>query len=267
MKLIPLILIFISVLFPIYCIHLKSEKVNPETSVILFDGDTIQLGEFLLVAKQIKSDVYMSFRKQISNTEAFEEEEFWISNFNGSIPIEKLKLETEKRLIRIKTEQALAEKFKIIKKFDYSDFIVTLEDENKRRLEAYKNKKPLYGPVRYSEDFYYAYLYRNMIIKLKDTLANEVFTLNDIKYRNFFKDHKDSLFRNSNNMSSLLAETRVSSGYKKLDEVKGQIRQILLDREYEKLIERYLSTKQLAETDESANLNTNDYILYAIINK
>ena len=79
-------------------------------------------------------------------------------------------------LIRIKTEQTLAEKYKIIKKFNYSDFILTLENDNKRRLEAYKNKKPFMVPVQYSEEFYYAYLYKNMVIKLKDILANEVFS-------------------------------------------------------------------------------------------
>ena len=65
--------------------HLRSDKLNPETSVILINGDTIQLGEFLLVAKQIKSDVFMSFGKQLNDTEAFEEEKFWNSNFNGII--------------------------------------------------------------------------------------------------------------------------------------------------------------------------------------
>jgi hypothetical protein len=267
MNLYPLILVLIIALFPLNSSDRMSVNLNLETSVLRFNGNTIQLGEFLLVARQKRSDVFMSFEKQIRDAESFEKEKFWNRSYKGIIPIEKLKLETEKQLKRIKTEQALAEKYKIIKKFDYSDFIMTLEHENKIRLEAFKNKKTLYGLVGYPEEFYYAYLYSNMVIKLKDTLAKEVFIFKDIKYRNYYEDHKESLFRNSGKKGSLLVETEVCAGYKTLDEVKGQIRQRLIDEEYDKLIDRYITKMELTETDESANLNINNYILSDIINK
>jgi hypothetical protein len=235
--------------------------------MLLINGDTIQLGEFLLVANEKKSDVLISFVKQLNDTEAFEEEKFWNGNINGIVPIEQLKLETEKRLIRIKTEQKLAEKYKIIKTFNYSDFILTLEKDNKRRLEAFKNKKPVYGKVQYPQEFYYRYLYNNMVIKLKDSLAKEVFILNELKYRDFYNTHKDALFRNSPENGSLFADIGMLPGYKSLDEVKGQIRQRLIEDEYEKLIDHYASATELKETGEIANMNINHYILSGIMHK
>lgn len=161
----------------------------------------------------------------------------------------------------------MAEKYKIIKKIDYSDFIMTLEHENKRRLEAFKYKNPLYGLVLYPTEFYYAYLHRNMVIILKDTLAKKVFTLSEAKYRDCYNAHKEPLFRNSAVKGSLLVETEILQGYKTLDEVKGQVRQRLIDEEYEKFIDQYSSTAELPETDHFANRSINYYILSDIMHK
>jgi len=252
-----LILILIFALFSLNYSDRRSDKLNPETSVLLINGEAIQLGEFLLVAKQVKNDVFTLFEKQINGKDAFEEGKFRNTNFNGITPVEKLKQETGKHLIRIKTEQWLAEKYKIIQKFNYSDFILNLEQENKRRLNAVKNKKPVYGPVQYSEEFYYNYLYNNMVIKLKNILGSEVFNFTDNRYKEYYETNKDIHYRKSSAKGGLLAKREVLQGFKSFDEVKEQIRYRLIDEEYEKLIDKYSSTAELKETDNTLSRNIN----------
>jgi len=250
MKIKPCIPTLILVFFSLNCADRKSDKLNPETSVLLINGDVVQFGEFLLIAKQKRNNILTLFKNQIYDENTFKVEEFWNSNFNGVTPFEKLKQETEKQIIRVKTEQELAEKHKIINKFSYSEFTITLKQENKRRLDALKNKKPIYGPVQYPEKFYYGYLYNNMVIQLKDILGKEVFTFTEIEYKDFYERHKDLLFRNSAKKGSLMTEIIILPGYKTLDEVKKQIRQGLIDEEYEKLIVAKTLSAEVKEVDE-----------------
>lgn len=265
MKFNLLVPILILAIFSLNYSDRRSDKLNRETSVLLINGEAIQLGEFLLVAKQIKIDVFTLFEKQVNGLDAFEEIKFWNSSFNGITPFEKLKQETGKHLIRIKTEQWLAEKYKIIQKFNYSDFILNLEQENIRRFNAVKNKKPVYGPVQYSEEFYYSYLYNNMVIKLKDILGNQVFKFTDNQYKEYYEINKDIHYRRSSAKGSLLVHGEILQDFKPFDEVKEQIRYSLIDEEYEKLIDIYSSTAELKETDNPVSRNINDDSLIGLM--
>jgi hypothetical protein len=217
---------------------------------LIINEDTVQSGEFLLVAKQKKSDIFNLYEKHIKGETEFEEEKFWNGSFDGIQPIEKLKEETVKQLNRIKTEQDLAMKYLKTKKFNYSEFINNLKVENKRRRDSLKNKKPVYGPVQYSEEFYYGYLYNNMVIKLKEFMGKEVFAFSEKKYKDFYEANKDNLFRNIATNGSLLTENKELPGYKTLEVVKDQIRQKLIDEEYEKLILSKTINAVVREQDE-----------------
>lgn len=232
------------------CSDRKSNRLNPEATVLLINGNNVQLAEFLLVANQKKSDIMNFFRKNISRYPAIDDKEFWNSTFDGIKLIEKLIAETEKQLIRIKVEQELAEQYRIIKKFNYSDLKYNLKQENKRRIKAVDNKQVIYGPVQYSEEFYYGYLHNNMILALKEILGKEVFNFTDKMYQNFYEQNKETLFKKFKAKASLLSENEEFLGYKKLDKVKQQIRQLLIDQEYEKLIAKKILTTEIKIVDE-----------------
>ena len=67
--------------------------------------------------------------------------------------------------------------------------------ENSRRLAAKKSGKIIYGPVQYSEEVYYNYLFSNMVNKLKEYLATNVFRISDNELRAFYENRKENLFR------------------------------------------------------------------------
>lgn len=249
MKINIIIIILAIDIFSLKCYNKKSINLNPEIPVLVISTDTVQLGEFQLVALQIKSDVLNQLHEQKKGETVIEEEEFWNGNIEGVRPFEKLKEETERKLVRIRIEQDLAKKYNIIKNFSYSDFIINLERENKQRLDAMKNKRPIYGPVQYSAEFYYAYLYNNMVIKLKDILGKEVFTFTEKEYEDFYGTNKDILFRKISKKDGLLVEIKILPGYKSLDDVKEQIRQRLIDEEYEKLIQEKTLSAEVREID------------------
>ncbi|NQU88233.1 MAG: hypothetical protein HQ541_20995 [Mariniphaga sp.] len=250
MKLSFIFLALLLALPSLNCSDRKSNRLNPEATVLLINGNNVQLGEFLLVANQRKSDIMNLFRKNISRYPAIDEEKFWNSTYDGIKPIEKLITETEKQLIRIKIEQELAEQYRIIKKFDYSDFKHNLKQENNRRIKAVENKQVIYGPVQYSEEFYYGYLHNNMVLVLEEVMGKEVFTFTDKMYQNYYEENKETLFKKFKAKSSLLSENEEFSGYKKLNEIKQQIRQLLIDQEYEKLITEKLLTTEIKIVDE-----------------
>jgi len=237
-------------LLSLNCLDRKSNRLNPEATVLLINGNNVQLAEFLLVANQKRSDIMNLFRKNISKYPAINEEKFWNSTFDGIKPIEKLIVETEKQLIRIKIEQELAEQYGIIKKFNYPDFKHNLKQENKRRMKAVENKQVIYGPVQYSEEFYYGYLHNNMVLALKEILGKEVFNFTDKMYQNFYEQNKETLFKKFKTKASLLSENKEFSGYKKLNEIKQQIRQLLIDQEYEKLIAEEILVIEIKIVDE-----------------
>lgn len=132
--------------------------------------------------------------------------------------------------------------YRIIKKFNYSDFKHNLKQENNRRIKAVENKQVIYGPMQYSEEFYYGYLHNNMVLTLEEFMGKEVFNFTDKMYQNFYEENKKTLFKKFKAKTSLLSENEEFSGYRNLNEIKQQIRQLLIDQEYEKLITKKILT-------------------------
>jgi len=85
---------------------------------------------------------------------------------------------------------------------------------------------------------------------LEEVMGKEVFTFTDKMYQNYYEENKETLFKKFKAKSSLLSENEEFSGYKKLNEIKQQIRQLLIDQEYEKLITEKLLTTEIKIVDE-----------------
>lgn len=162
-------------------------------------------------------------------------QDFWGNPVSESSPPNIGAYAGNQPVIQKEKEQSAALYLKLLQS-DFSEFNIQLKKENKRRMDAIKNKKPVYGPVLYSEEMYYAYLHNNMEIQLKEFLGKEVFTFTDREFTDYYNSNKDHLFRNYIMSGSLLSPGNEYSGYKKMDEVKEQIRQSLIDDKYEALV-------------------------------
>jgi len=114
--------------------------------------------------------------------------------------------------VQIKIQQIEAKKYGVVSDISYLGFLKALEVENLRRLEAKRNNKVIYGPVQYSEDVYYNYLFSNMVVRLKSVLSEEVFDVSIGKLKEAYEKDKDSLYRKGFYTVTWLIEMKFDSG-------------------------------------------------------
>jgi len=126
-----------------------------------------------------------------------EDAKFWNNSFNGEVPINMAKQKTLEQLIRIKIEQILAREKGIIDDISYSAFLKSFENENTMRKEFAKDNKIIYGAINYNEQEYFAYIYSNMIKKLKDYLKNNEFTIDEAAIREKYEKEKEKYKKNA----------------------------------------------------------------------
>ena len=239
------------------CSDRNSNGLNPEDTILLINGNNVQLGEFLLVSKNKKSYVMNMFRNYITCYPSFDQREFWNSSFDSIRPVDKLIEETIKQLIEIKIEQELAKQYGIINEFNHSDFKQTLKQKNSRRKKAVENKQIIHGPIHYSEEIYYGYVHNNMVLALKEVMGKELFNFTDKMYQSCYEGNREALFKKFKAKNRILSEYEEFSEYKELNEVKPYIKQILIDKEYEKIITEKILTAEI-------KIVTNNFDMYII---
>jgi len=164
--------------FSILSLSAFSQQDSPDSMVMAtVDGEPICVREFNLVSQKYKALVIQEFRKKYKlNYDAG----FWCNESVGESPAENLKRRTLKTLISIKVQQLQAKKMGIISDLSYHRFLNTLAQENQRRLIAKSNNRVIFGPVQYSEEVYYDYVFSNVVIQLKSKL-----NVNDKQYSDY----------------------------------------------------------------------------------
>jgi hypothetical protein len=139
------------------------------------NGEPVFLPEFTLHTNALKTLVVGDFRKRGGGE--FEtgnwklETGNWMRSCDVTTPAEALKKRTLETLIRIKTVQVCAKKAGLVSDISYQGFLVALKAENARRIKVKESGGIIYGPVQYSEEVYYNYLYSNLEIRLKEYLG------------------------------------------------------------------------------------------------
>jgi hypothetical protein len=165
----------------------------PDTALVAtVNGETVTQREFMLQSGLLRPLVINDFR--ISGGAEYSSD-FWSRKIDGKTPMEVLKRRTLDTLVKIKVQQIRAKKAGIVTDISYSGFLASLKTENDRRLNAKNSGKVIYGPVQYTEEVYYNYLFSNMVNRLKDYLAEQVFRLTDEMLMETYDKEKDSLFR------------------------------------------------------------------------
>lgn len=162
------------------------------TTVATVNGEDVTLREFMLHARTLRPLVIRDFRTRFG---AEYNSGFWTRKFDGSTPGEVLKTMTMDTMIRVKIQQLSAMRAGLVSDISYQGFLAALEKENVRRLAAKQSGKVIYGPVQYSEEVYYNYLFSNMVAGLKEYLAESVFNITEARLKEDFEKEKDSLYQ------------------------------------------------------------------------
>ncbi|MFZ4521287.1 MAG: hypothetical protein ACOYNC_06250 [Bacteroidales bacterium] len=165
----------------------------PDTSAVAeVNGEEIATPEFLLHAKALRPLIISEFRTKYG---AEYGSEFWTREYDGKTPSAALKERTLDTMLQIKVQQISAKKAGLVSDISYKGFLNALKIENSRRLAAKQSGKIIYGPVQYSEEVYYNYLFSNMVNKLKEFLATSLFKVSDKELKEIYENQKDTLFR------------------------------------------------------------------------
>ncbi|MEI7980239.1 MAG: metallophosphoesterase [Bacteroidota bacterium] len=180
-------------------------------AVARVNGEPISVREFMLMAQKGRAEVIRFFRIHY-NLEFGED--FWTQVTDGKSPSEMLKRRTLDTLVSMKLQQITARNLGLTGDISYKGFLLGLENENRRRLDAKNKGKVIFGPVQYSEEVYYDYLFSNLVIALKKKMNDSVFKINDVQVVDVYN------------------KNRVPLGYGTLENCKSVIRRTLLDSAY-----------------------------------
>jgi hypothetical protein len=184
---------YLMVIMLLACAIVKAQTSIADTlTVAVVNGESIVLREFMRRTENERSQVIRFFRTKHG---CEYNNDFWDKTYDGETPTEVLKKKTIDTLAQIKIQQIEAKKWGIMPDISYQGFLRLLKKENKLRLEARSMNRVIYGPVQYSEEVYYNYLFTNMVNQLKDTLDDKIFNISDDKLREVYETDKDRLYR------------------------------------------------------------------------
>ena len=182
----------------------------PDSALVaMVNGEAVTKIEFMLHARTLKPLVINDFRSaQVTEFG----NDFWSRKFDGKTPMEALKKRTLDTIVQIKVQQISARNAGIVADISYSGFLNALETENHRRLVAKKSGEVIYGPVQYSEEVFYNYLFSNMVYRFRENLAGSVFRITDEKLKEAYEKDKDSLYRKGYHTVAVLIKLKPGQG-------------------------------------------------------
>jgi hypothetical protein len=168
------------------------KNTRPDRVVALVNGEPISELEFKLRLIQNRAYVYDYFKRKYGVSD---HQKFWDMSYGGETPIKVARVKTLNECVTIKVQQILAKQKGIIRDISYQGFLEVLKQENLRRKEAVQQGRPIYGPRQYDESGYYYYLFENMVIRLKDVLAENELKVTDQQIAEYYQQIKDRKFR------------------------------------------------------------------------
>ncbi len=148
-------------------------QLSPADSAVLFtvDGSPVTTREFLMVAAWFRAGVIALMTRDFGIPF---DNGFWLKDLPGGSPADILRQKTLDTLVKIRIQQAWAQQAGLTGRFSYGGFLQQLESENRRREEAVRTNRVIYGPVKYTEPLYYQYLYTNMVTALVRIVKEEL---------------------------------------------------------------------------------------------
>jgi hypothetical protein len=168
-----------------------------EPTVATVNGVPVSEQEFKLFLQDNTANTYNYFKQRynVDNHPGF-----WTGTFGGEVPIEYARKQALDQLVRIKIEQSLAKKNGIMKDIRYSAFLRSLTEENKQRKEKLINNQVIYGPEQYNELDYFRYVHSNMLVQLKQKLAQGELRVSNPEIDGYYNANH-ALFKKNNEVT------------------------------------------------------------------
>jgi len=221
-----IIYVLIAAVAVIAALLLFSLNSSHDAVIMTVNNEHVTKEEFQKEMEELKSIVFAYFADKYDVSGM---KHFWTDNFDGEVPLDFLKSKAMDKIKETRVKQILAKQNGIESYLDYASFKKKLEYENKRRKEAKRKNEPIYGPVQYQEREYYWYVMGNMVEELKKKLANSTLAVSEADLKKYYEENIEQYKKQD-------SAGIKSSGYKKFDEVQGQIRNRIAGRKFDNLI-------------------------------
>ncbi|QDS99204.1 hypothetical protein HG15A2_24960 [Adhaeretor mobilis] len=164
-----------------------------EDVVATVNGHDITLPEFRRSLLDHRAAVFDYFSRQYGADEV--QGKFWTSSFDGEVPLKKLRKLALDSSVRIKLQQQLALEKGLVRDISYAAFLRRLAEENRNRKRAVENHEPIYGPVEYSESTGYTHNFSLLVVRLKQSLADDDCEITVAELRDFYEANKEQFKR------------------------------------------------------------------------
>jgi hypothetical protein len=155
------------------------------------NGEIISMEEFERQFNMSKANVTNYFHEKYGVQMG---KYFWTTNINGEVPLEVAKQRTLDECVKIKLQEKLAKEKGILADISQEAFLGGMKAENDRRSKAIKSNQPVYGPKQLDENTYFSYFFNNMIIKLKEKLAEKELKATDEELEKHYTSVRDKLY-------------------------------------------------------------------------
>ena len=175
---ITIILVLIIIVSIVAGILVFKEKNHGQISQPIGTVNNLTISTKLFNSKmnEKRAEIYSYFKLKYG---VDDNKKFWTTSYGGEIPLVVEKEKALKDIVRIITQQELAKKKGVIDDISYEKVIKDCDQLNKKRKQDLAKGKVIYGPVEYSLDNYFTYVFSNMVINLKTKLGEKEFKLDD----------------------------------------------------------------------------------------
>lgn len=167
----------------------KNDKAD--NYIALVNGLPISTKEFDNAIEINKSKVSDYFYKKYG---AEQTKEFWMTSFEGEIPLESVMKKALEDTVKLKIRQLIAKELGLLSDISYKGFIEQLDEENNRRQRAIRNHEIIYGPRQYEEKAYFEYVLSNTTRLVKNQLMKDAWKPDDQNLKRFYDLQKNQLY-------------------------------------------------------------------------
>lgn len=196
------ILLILLLISTAYCfINDRELIINNNSSTILFtpqDSAIMSINNVKIYKQEyllhLKKEIALTYNYFYLKYGAKDHPSFWTTTYGDIKPIDYLKARTNEKIINSKNIHLLVTKNKVIKGFDFNEFLLQWKMYNKKRQEKNLAGEVVYGPVNISMAQYYFYLLSNLKIKLTDKIKKEKFSPNQNTLKSYYETIKQEKF-------------------------------------------------------------------------
>lgn len=197
---ISLLVLLISIVYVANINRINIEEGANDNKVLFTPGDSaivainnikIYKQEYLIHLKKEVALTYNHFylKYGLENSDGF-----WDTEIDNIKPIDYLKEQTNKKVIKSKVIHLLAKKYNVINNFDFEEFKIQWQEYNASRKEAFEKDEVIYGSVYMDMTSYYNYLLTNLAIRVKNKITKQEFVPDEIALRTFYEKIKGNTF-------------------------------------------------------------------------